>query len=56
MRNVVKKEFKKLDQYGSLFGSSSTVATASVVKLGGSAMFCDGSWGCKIVEKDRILI
>ena len=48
---AVMKEIRRQDQYGGFVGSSSAVATASVVKPGGSAIFFDGDWGCRIIEK-----
>jgi len=45
------KEIRRQDQYGGYVGSSSSLASASVVKPGGSAMIWDGNWGRKIMEK-----
>ena len=49
VRNVVKKEVKRLGQYRGFVESSSTVETASAVKPGGSAMFWGASWECNII-------
>ena len=51
IKKSVMKEIRRQDQYGACVGSSSKVASASVVKPGGSAMIWDGNWGRKIIEK-----
>ena len=49
--SAVAKEVKRMDRYGGIIGSSSNIATSSVVKPGGSAMVWDGNWGSRIIEK-----
>ena len=41
--SAVAKEVKRMDRYGGIIGSSSNIATSSVVKPGGSAMVWDGN-------------
>ena len=48
---AVIKEIRRQDQYGGFIGSSSAVASASAVKPVGTAIFYDGNWGCKIIDK-----
>jgi len=43
VRNMVCKEIRTIDRYGGMTGSSSSAATASVVKSGGTAMMWDGN-------------
>ena len=50
VRNMVCKEIRTIDRYGGMTGSSSSAATASVVKPGGTATMWDGNWSSRIIE------
>ena len=53
VRNMVKKEIRTVDRYGGMIGSSSSAATASVVKPGGTATMWDGNWSSRIIDNGQ---
>ena len=48
VRNKVTEEIKKVDRYGNMVGSSSSVACGDIYKPGGTATFYDGNWAGRL--------
>ena len=52
---MVRKEIRTIYKYGGMNGSSSSAATASVVKPGGTAIMWDVNWSSRIIENGQDL-
>ena len=53
VKEVITKEFKRVDRYSTVTGSSSDSQTFSVVKPGGTAIVADGNWSSRIVKRGQ---